>query len=92
MKEITVKVHDVATDGLPDMAGLAGRVVFLFDGGAMSGWPLDPVGIERETGRRPGGVKAGDWEGSCGRETGTFRGVTHWLEFPAPLSRVEGRA
>jgi hypothetical protein len=70
MKEITVKVHEIATDGLPDVDRLTGRVAFLFDGCIVDGWPLPD----------------GTWEADSdvGR-AGVFAGVTHWVEFPIPL-------
>lgn len=41
MRTMVVKIHDVATDGLPDMEALTGRVALIFDGCVVSGWPLD---------------------------------------------------
>ena len=77
MKEYAIKVHDVAVDGLPDMDNLTGRVVLIFDGCAVSGWPLDDVG------------KPGEWEADSdvGRH-GTFVGVTHWIELPVPVWKL----
>lgn len=34
--EITIMVHDIATDGLPDMENLIGRVAFIWDGAIVS--------------------------------------------------------
>ena len=64
-------VHEIAKDGLPDMDNLTGRVAFIFDGCIVSGWPLDD---------------GESWEANSdvGRH-GTFTGVTHWVEFPAPV-------
>lgn len=67
MNEFTIKVHEIKTDGLPDMDKLVGRVAFVFDGCIVSGWPL----------------RKGDWEANSdvGKSV-KFRGVTHWVEFP----------
>lgn len=74
-KEITVTVHSIKEDGLPDMSGVVGRVAFIFDGCIVSGWPLP--GTDR-------------WEGDSDvahhRE---MVGVTHWVEFPQPLWELE---
>lgn len=75
MNTITAKLHEIATDGLPDMDSLTGRVAFLFDGCIVSGWPLD----ERED-----GVTLWEADSDVGRLT-KFYGVTHWIEFPLPL-------
>ena len=42
MIELTIKVHEIAVDGLPprDDDSYTGRVAFLFDGCIVSGWPL----------------------------------------------------
>jgi hypothetical protein len=41
MKELTIKVHEIAVDGLPpNDDALIGRLAFLFDGCIVSGWPL----------------------------------------------------
>lgn len=77
MREITVKVHEVATDGLPDMEALVGRVALIFDGCIVSGWPVD-------FGDTEGGGRG--WEAD--RDVGNhlrFGGVTHWVEFPEAL-------
>jgi hypothetical protein len=80
-RTLTIQIHDIATDGLPDMANLTGRVAFLWNGAIASGWPLDNVG-------RPG-----QWE-TCEDALGMrpFVGVTHWVEFPVPLWELAPRA
>lgn len=76
MREVTVKIHETAVDGLPDMGRLVGRVAFLFDGCIVSGWPLG---------------EPGEWEANSDvGHVGVFTGVTHWVEFPAPLHRMKG--
>ncbi len=77
--EMTIKVHEIATDGLPDMEALAGRVAFIFDGCIVSGWPLDGAG------------PAVLWEANSDvGSTRPFAGVTHWVEFPWEwLVRIE---
>lgn len=80
MKELTVKLHEVAVDGLPDMARLTGRVAFLFDGCVVSGWPLDETGAD--------GLVL--WEANSDVSlVASFGGVTHWLEFPVPVHALE---
>lgn len=75
MREITVKVHEVTTDGLPDGEHLTGRVAFIFDGCVVTGGPL------------PGGLLwAGDTDVSHNQP---LSGVTHWLEFPVPVWELE---
>jgi hypothetical protein len=82
---MTVKVHEVATDGYPDMDKLVGRVAFLFDGCIVSGWPLFRAKLEAQ-GSSARGVRDGDWEADSDvGHPGTFGGVTHWVEFPKPL-------
>jgi hypothetical protein len=77
-REITVRVHEVAVDGLPDMDALVGRVALIFDGCVVSGWPVEADGD-------------GDilWEadGDVGHGR-LLAGVTHWLEFPEPPWRL----
>lgn len=86
MREITIKIHEIATDGLPDMDALTGRVAFIFDGCIVSGWPL----AARFNLDRPGYVEPPRWEanGDVGRNI-EFAGVTHWAEFPEPLYQIE---
>lgn len=83
MKEVTIKVHSIAEDGLPDMAVL-GQVAFIFDGCVVSGWPLYS-GPDRNE-----GPYSGYWEANSdvGR-TVKFIGVTHWVEFPEPVRNYE---
>jgi hypothetical protein len=79
MSEITIKIHKIATDGLPDMDALTGRVAFIFDGFIVSGWPLERT-LEGET----------LWEGNTDvSHDRPMMGVTHWVEFPAPLWEIE---
>lgn len=74
MTELVVRVHAIAEDGLPDMDRLTGRVAFLFDGCIVSGWPL----------------RDGTWEADSDVGHGRpFGGVTHWVEFPAPIWQVQ---
>lgn len=87
MTELTVKLHPIATDGLPDMDALTGRVAFIFDGCVVSGWPLlrdehpetyDRVGVYEGEGTL--------WEANSDVGHGRpFYGVTHWLEFPTEI-------
>lgn len=74
MRELTVKVHSIEEDGLPNMDELTGQVAFIWDGVIVSGWPIDPNIIG----------EAGWWEPSEDRFGGKVRGVTHWVEFPEP--------
>jgi hypothetical protein len=84
VNEITVKVHEIAIDGLPDMETLVGRVAFIFDGCVVSGWPLTRWhSREAET---MGQLWEADSDVGHGRP---FSGVTHWLEFPEPVHQIE---
>ncbi|AOZ64627.1 hypothetical protein SEA_CHUBSTER_76 [Arthrobacter phage Chubster] len=87
----TFKLYEIAKHGLPDMddAELAGRVAFIFDGCAVSGWPLSPPVEFLDVYQRAGWPSEILWEADSdvGR-SGPFSGVTHWLEFPEPLSRL----
>lgn len=77
MRELTIKIHEIAIDGLPDMEALVGRVAFIFDGCIVSGWPLD----------KP--YYYGYWEPN--RDVGNhlkFSGVTHWVEFPTEIWNI----
>lgn len=78
MQELTVKVHAIAEDGLPDMKNLIGRVAFIWDGYVVSGWP-----ISAEFASKPG-----LWEPADDRFGGPVQGVTHWVEFPEPTWRL----
>jgi hypothetical protein len=69
-----IKIHDIATDGLPDMEALTGRVAFIFDGCIVSGWPLRDDSGEV--------VWEADSDVGCGRE---FYHVTQWVEFPITI-------
>lgn len=78
-QQITVTVHEIATDGLPDMDALVNRVAFLFDGCIVSGWPLQP---DPERGWL--------WEGNSDvAHRRPFGSVTHWVEFPRPVHEIE---
>ncbi|WNN95134.1 hypothetical protein SEA_MAGRITTE_183 [Microbacterium phage Magritte] len=86
--QLVVKVHEIATDGLPNMKELTGRVALIFDGCIVSGWPLDPTEhadiYERHVWRAEDGVL---WEANS--DVGNHRvfgSVTHWVEFPFPLN------
>lgn len=82
MREVTVKLHEIAVDGLPDMEGgeFTGRVAFIWDGSIVSGWPLgepDDEGVSR-------------WEANSDVGHGcAFESVTHWVEFPEPMWDLE---
>lgn len=80
MYEVTVKIHSIAEDGLPDMddENMVGRVAFIWDGCIVSGWPLTQIGRS-----------ADHWEPAEDRFGGPVTGVTHWVEFPEPVWRYE---
>lgn len=83
MREMTIKVHEIATDGLPDMQALTGRVAFLWDGNIVNGWPLHVNG-------RNGSAYTGRWEANSDvGHSGPFEGVTHWVEFPVPVWEIK---
>ena len=83
MRDITVRVHNVERDGLPDMDRLVGRVALLWDGNIVNGWPLSRNDEE--------GVPI--WEGNSDvSRPGQFHKVTHWVEFPEPLWELESDA
>lgn len=76
---ITVTVHSIAEDGLPDMDTLTGRVALIFDGCVVSGWPLRAFA--------DGGERL--WEGNSDvSHLRPFGGVTHWIEFPVPVWEI----
>ena len=84
-EEITIKVHSIAEDGLPDMKTLVGRVALIFDGCIVSGWPLG-------AGEDGDGPYTGLWEGN--RDVAhhlPFGGVTHWVEFPRSVWELESQ-
>lgn len=91
MTELTVKIHEIATDGLPDMDALAGGVAFVFDGCIVSGWPLIPEHLDEPDADVVYHHSQGDtlWEANSdvGRNV-KFANVTHWVEFPVPLHRI----
>lgn len=81
---LTITVHSIAEDGYPDMDVLTGRVLFLFDGCAVSGWPLHVVPTDHGT------PHSGLWEGNSDVSHGQpFSGVTHWIELPTPAWDME---
>lgn len=85
-----VIVHEIATDGLPNMEELTGRVAFIFDGCIVSGWPLD---VEEHSHIYDNygwdGSEGALWEANSDvGHTRPFGGVTHWIEFPEPLWEV----
>lgn len=70
-----ITIHEIATDGLPDMESLTGRVALIFDGSIVSGWPVR---------RDDDGTML--WEGDSDVANGRLLyGVTHWVEFPVPI-------
>lgn len=83
-EQLTVILHDVETDGLPDMENddLTGRVAFIWDGCIVSGWPI---------GAEFGGIEGGQqkWEPSEDRFGGPVVGVKQWLELPSPAWRLD---
>jgi hypothetical protein len=80
-KDYTVKVHEIATDGLPDMDNLVGRVAFIHDGDVYSGWPVTPEDGDVTDHFGENGVL---WESSSDFVHGLFSNVTHWIEWPVP--------
>lgn len=83
-RQLTVRVHSIAEDGLPDMGALVGRVAFLFDGNIVSGWPLHVVPTDHST------PYSGRWEADTDvGHNQPFAGVTHWVEFPVPVWEIE---
>jgi hypothetical protein len=116
VREITVKIHDVAVDGLPPRDGepgyqeSIGRVAFIFDGCIVSGWPLhqpehpefySAEKIEQRAIGSRGGAQftlaerralAAGLHWVADEDVGhhrPFAGVTHWVEFPAPVWDIE---
>lgn len=85
-KQVSIIVHSIAEDGLPDMDKLTGKVAFIFDGCIVSGWPLG----EPPDYHYPDTPYSGYWEANedVGKG-GEFAGVTHWVEFPQPLYELE---
>lgn len=82
--ELTVKVHPISEDGYPDMEALTGRVLLMFDGCTVSGWPLH---VDPEDHTSP---YSGLWEGDTDVSHGQpFHGVTHWIELPIPEWDIE---
>jgi hypothetical protein len=83
---VTIRVHAIAQDGLPNMDDLTGRVAFIFDGCIVSGWPLLPLehaALYERLGQLASEVL---WEGNGDvSHRHPFIGVTHWIEFPVPV-------
>jgi hypothetical protein len=79
-RQLTVTLHEVAVDGLPDMKtpDMPGRVAFIFDGAIATGWPV---------GAQPHPEMGHLWQAAndIGDPSKRFGNVTHWLEFPEPL-------
>ena len=75
--ELTFTVHEIATDGLPDMDALVGRVAFIWDNHVISGWP---VGEDFDDGGDADDSPT--WEGADDVFLGPYAGVTHWIELP----------
>ena len=68
-KEIAIKIHEIAVDGLPPEEDdtRIGQVGFIFDGSIFSGQAID----------------SDTWEDDHSGQV--FYGVTHWIEFPLPV-------
>lgn len=84
--EVSIKVHEIAADGVPDMERFAGRVAFIFDGNIVMGWPI-------HVGEGGGSDYSGLWEANPAVGRTAFGGVTHWVEFPVAvqdLTRATG--
>lgn len=76
-REVTVTVHTIVEDGLPDRhdPALTGRVAFIFDGCIVSGWPVSAQDV---------------WEADTDvGHNQPMSGVTHWVEFPVPVWDLE---
>jgi hypothetical protein len=89
--EMTVRLHPIATDGLPNMENLTGQVAFIFDGCIVSGWPLlrdDPEVADVYARHDYQGADT-LWEADSDvGHNRPFGNVTHWVEFPEPLYTV----
>lgn len=82
--EITVIVHNVERDGVPDMEAdrdLVGRIAYVWDGAIVSGWPIG-MDVAEESTDLDLGVQY--WEPSEGRMGGPVTGVEQWIELPYP--------
>ena len=90
MTEYTIKVHEIAVDGLPDKEdrALLGRIAFIADGCVVSGWPISPgeyASVDKEIGDLPY-----VWEANSDVGHGRLHGsITHWIEFPVPGWEME---
>jgi hypothetical protein len=97
-QEVTIKVHRIAEEGLPDLTTLAaGQVAFIFDGRVLSGRPLHrdehpEAYTQARVEAGPAGAPRQLWEAD--EEVAHrrwFDGVTHWIEFSEPIWKLEGR-
>lgn len=91
LSKTTIIIHEIATDGLPDMSKLIGRVAFIFDGCVASGWPLlSTEHPELYSGRNTSEVL---WEADSDIGHGKpFAGITHWIEFRDPVWELKDHA
>jgi len=85
-ERISVIIHEVATDGLPDLSDdvLAGRVALVQGGVVVSGAPMLRGVGETRWEADPDVTSACPARAACSGAL-AFEGVTHWLEFPAPV-------
>lgn len=85
-RDLTVRVHSIAEDGIPDMNDetLTGRIAFVFDGCIVTGSPLHTDPQDYST------PYSGYWEADTDvGHTQKFAGVAHWVEFPVPVRKIE---
>jgi len=93
-REITVKIFSIEQDGFPTESEQAGgfgvnpeyvnRVGFLHNGSIYSGWALS----KNESARLGADDDERYWEANEDLVTRKFAGVTHWLYFPEPFSKL----
>lgn len=71
MFEIMEEIHEITTDGLPDMDDYhnIGHIAFIWDGHIISGWPTR-------------GEEPDRWTTAEDRFGGDLAGVTHWVKCP----------
>jgi len=96
MKELTVIVHSVEEDGLPEL-DQPGRVAFISEDRILSGLPIPQhvadtyinwcLSMPLNPERLPRWVKPGDtlWQTDAEVNRYPFPGITHWVEFPAAV-------